>query len=182
VVPASFTPYFTAIATAAAALIGLLFVAVSLRPETVFGESATAPGRANAGSAFTALVNCFFVSVVALIPQAGVGDVSITLAIISIFATVQLHREVGRKHLQLGMLLYGLIACVFQFVNGVLCVLNPHDLTYVQVAAYVMIGQISGALSRAWSLVEGRHIAAAADGATAAAADSAAARGGPSAP
>jgi hypothetical protein len=158
VVPASFTAYFTAMATAAGALIGLLFVAVSLRSETVFGEAATAQGRANAGSAFTALVNTFFVALVALVPQAGLGDVSITLAIISIFATVRLHREVGREHLQLGMLVYGLAACVVQAVNGVLILSDQKDQTYIYVAAFLMIGQISGALSRAWSLVEGRHI------------------------
>jgi hypothetical protein len=120
VVPASFTPYFTATATAAGALIGLLFVAVSLRSDTVFGERATAQGRANAASAFTALVNCFFVSLVALLPGTGVGDVSITLAIVSLLATVRLHREVGRPHLQLGMLVFSLLTYVAQFVNGVL--------------------------------------------------------------
>ena len=39
-IPAEFTSYFTAAAAAAGVLIGLLFVAVSLRPETVFGDRA----------------------------------------------------------------------------------------------------------------------------------------------
>lgn len=176
-VPAGFTPYFTAIATGAGALIGLLFVAVSLRPETVFGVGATPQGRANAGSAFTSLVNCFFVALVALIPQAGISGVSITLSIISFFATIRLHREVGREHLQLGMLLYSLAVCGVQFVNGMLSLAYQHNTTYVYVAGYLMIGQISGALSRAWSLVEGRHLATAA-----ANADGAAAQGESSAP
>ena len=161
-VPASFTPYFTATATAAGALIGLLFVAVSLRSDSVFGEGATAQGRANAGSAFTALVNCFFVSLVALLPQTGVGDVSITLAIISVLATIRLHREVGRMHLQLGMLVFGLLTYVAQLVNGVLAEVYQHSNGYVYFAAFLMIGQVSGALTRAWSLVEGRHLVAAA--------------------
>jgi hypothetical protein len=164
VVPASFTSYFTATATAAGVLIGLLFVAVSLRPETVFGAGATAQGRANAGSAFTALVNCFFVSLVALVPQAGLGYVSITLAAISLFATVRLHREVGRQQLPLSMLLFSLAAFGWQLVNGLLIVFNQHGEGFIYVAAYLMIGQISGALGRAWSLVEGRHLAAAAEG------------------
>ena len=45
-VPAEFTGYFTAAAAAAGVLIGLLFVAVSLRSETVFGDGASAAGRA----------------------------------------------------------------------------------------------------------------------------------------
>ena len=80
-VPAEFTAYFTAAAAAAGVLIGLLFVAVSLRPETVFGDGSSAAGRAQAGATFTALVNCFFVSMVALIPDAGLGIVAIVIAI-----------------------------------------------------------------------------------------------------
>jgi hypothetical protein len=55
VVSAEFTGYFTAAAAAAGVLIGLLFVAVSLRPDTIFGDAAPAAGRAQAGSAFTSL-------------------------------------------------------------------------------------------------------------------------------
>jgi hypothetical protein len=55
VVPAEFTTYLAATAAAAGVLIGLLFVAVSLRSETIFGQSASAAGRAQAGFAFTSL-------------------------------------------------------------------------------------------------------------------------------
>ena len=72
-VPASFNGYFTAAAAAGGVLIGLLCVAVSLRPETIFGDEASAAGRAQAGSAFTCLVNCFFVS---LVVTWGTGQVS----------------------------------------------------------------------------------------------------------
>jgi hypothetical protein len=50
-------------------LIGLLFVAVWLRPETVFGDGAPPAGRAQADSAFTCLADSFFVSLVALVPR-----------------------------------------------------------------------------------------------------------------
>jgi hypothetical protein len=75
VVPAEFTGYFTAAAAAAGVLIGLLFAAVSVRSDTIFGDDASAAGRAQAGSAFISLSNCFFVSL-ALIPQAGLGAVA----------------------------------------------------------------------------------------------------------
>jgi hypothetical protein len=51
VVPGSYVAYFTGAATAAGALIGLLFVAVSLRPDSIFGTTATAQGRLIASSA-----------------------------------------------------------------------------------------------------------------------------------
>jgi hypothetical protein len=47
VVPAEFTGYFTAAAAAAGVLIGRLFVAVSFRPETVFGEGRHLPPGAS---------------------------------------------------------------------------------------------------------------------------------------
>src|SRR5579862_9330404 len=54
VVPDTYNGYFTATVTAAGTLIGLLFVANALRPDTVFGPAAPATGRVLAGSAFTA--------------------------------------------------------------------------------------------------------------------------------
>ena len=54
---------------ASAALIGLLFVAVSLAPDRVFGSNASAMQRAQAFNAFTALANAFFTSLAGLIPK-----------------------------------------------------------------------------------------------------------------
>ncbi len=42
-VPSTYDAYFGAVATAAAALIGLLFVASSIRDETLFGNSSARP-------------------------------------------------------------------------------------------------------------------------------------------
>jgi hypothetical protein len=38
VIPAEFTDYFTAASAGAGVLIGLLFVAVALRPDSIFGH------------------------------------------------------------------------------------------------------------------------------------------------
>ncbi len=78
-VPSSYNAYFTAIATGAAALIGLLFVAVSVRDETIFGPKAIAGGEALAITAFTGLVNSLLISLLALIPQDNLGFGAIIL-------------------------------------------------------------------------------------------------------
>jgi hypothetical protein len=158
VVPASFDGYFTAAAAAAGVLIGLLFVAVALRPETVFGEDARAVGKALAGSAFTSLVNCFFVALVALIPQAGVGGVSVALSLISLSATLRLHREVAKQELQLWMLVAGLSIYLFQLGVGLAILFDQTNTGLIDCVAYTMIGQISVALGRSWSLMEGEHL------------------------
>jgi hypothetical protein len=58
-VPAVYDTYLGAAATASAALIGLLFVAVSVRDDSIFGPKATPGGEALAMTAFTGLVNSF---------------------------------------------------------------------------------------------------------------------------
>jgi hypothetical protein len=55
VVPDSFDGYFTAAASAAGALIGLLFVAISMRPDAVLGANPSSHARALASSSFTGL-------------------------------------------------------------------------------------------------------------------------------
>jgi hypothetical protein len=158
VVPSDYTAYFTATAAGAGVLIGLLFVAIALRPETVFGEDAPATGRAQAGSAFTGLVNCFFVSLVALIPQAGIGGVSVTVAIISLSATVRLHHEVAKQEWHVVMLAASLAIYLSQFGVGLTALFSASSTVPVECAAYIIIGQVSVALGRAWSLMEGRHL------------------------
>ena len=95
-VPDDFTGYFAATATAAAALIGLLFVAASLRPETVLGRGAPPAAQAVAGSAFTALINSFFVSLIALIPNTSLGYTASIMALLSLYSTWRLHHELAR--------------------------------------------------------------------------------------
>lgn len=59
-VPEAFHDYFVASTGAAAALVGLLFVAVSIAPERTVTSGAPVERRAVALSAYTALLNAFF--------------------------------------------------------------------------------------------------------------------------
>lgn len=157
-VPAEFAGYFTAVAAAAGVLIGLLFVAVSLRPETVFGESAPPGVQAQAGSAFTSLVNTFFVALVALIPKANLGEVAIIMAVLSVISIARLHREVPRHDVRAVLLLLGLGTYLYQLVAGVLLLIDPKNRTQVFTLAYVAIASLAVALGRAWSLMQGKHV------------------------
>jgi hypothetical protein len=79
-IPASFIPFFSISAGAAATLIGLLFVAVSIAPGRTVGKGASMSRRSVAESAFTALLNAFLVSLIALIPTAplSLGALAVT--------------------------------------------------------------------------------------------------------
>lgn len=70
---------FAASVGAAAALIGLLFVAISVDPDKIFGSNADLKRRSDAERAFGALANIFFVSLSALLTR----DVRTVLAVIA---------------------------------------------------------------------------------------------------
>ncbi|HZC05125.1 MAG TPA: hypothetical protein VE338_05740 [Ktedonobacterales bacterium] len=94
--PSAFIPFFAASVGVSGALIGLLFIAISIAPERTVGKAAPPERAAVAGAAFTALTNVFFVSFVGLIPLNTVGPVTIMLGILSCTATVRL--TVGLLH------------------------------------------------------------------------------------
>src|SRR5437588_9920681 len=84
VVPPEFANFFIACASAGGALVGLLFVAISIAPEQIVTPRAPLERQAVAGSAFTALVNAFFISLVALIPHFSVGSVIVPFSSLSL--------------------------------------------------------------------------------------------------
>ena len=89
-VTAEFQPFFLASVGASAALIGLLFVSVSIAPERVFGQQSDVVRQAQALSAFTALTNIFFTSMLSLIPGITFGLVVTFVSIPAILQTLAL--------------------------------------------------------------------------------------------
>jgi hypothetical protein len=83
-VPSEYTNFFITAATSGGALIGLLFVAISLAPERTVLASAPIASRVVAGSTFTALLNAFFISLGALLPNTNIGWFAISFSIIGI--------------------------------------------------------------------------------------------------
>ncbi|HEX9070081.1 MAG TPA: hypothetical protein VF807_15015 [Ktedonobacterales bacterium] len=77
----AFTPFFAAAAGAGAAFIGLLFIAVSIRPDQLVWGKVHPLVRASVGSTFTALINGFFISFASLIPGTNPGWVAFVLGI-----------------------------------------------------------------------------------------------------
>lgn len=87
-VPPEFANFFIASASAGAALVGLLFVAVSLAPENIVTRRAPMERQAVAGSAFTALMNAFFISLFALIPHFNFGFVIVPFISLYLLTTL----------------------------------------------------------------------------------------------
>jgi hypothetical protein len=159
-VPSTYVPYFTAVATAAAALIGLLFLAVTLRDESIFGKDAGRGGEALAVMAFTGLVNSFAVSLLAMIPGANVGVSAIVLAVLSLVGSVRLN---NRLHATRSVAIFGitLLAYTAQLYYGIILIVWPSHSGDVKNLAYILFATLVVALARAWSLLRGKHMTAA---------------------
>ena len=159
-VPGVYYPYLGAAATASAALIGLLFVAVSVRDESIFGPKAMPGGEALAITAFNGLVNSFVVSLLGLIPKVNIGQPAVIMAVIGVVATVRLQRRLhaGRNLIVLAVTL---LAYAAQFAYGVLLILRPHDSDQLINLSFIVFATLIVSLQRAWSLLRGKHLASA---------------------
>jgi hypothetical protein len=156
-VPSSYNAYFTALATGAAALIGLLFVAVSVRDETIFGPRAIPGGEALAITAFTGLVNSLLIALLALIPQDNLGYGAIILAVLSSWSIIQLHNRLHWAKNTI-VLSAAVITYMVQLGYGVVLLIHPHESSAVNNISYVAFATVVYSLQRAWSLLQGKHI------------------------
>ncbi len=163
-VPEAFHDYFVASTGAGAALVGLLFVAVSIAPQQTVMSAAPVERQAAATSAYTALLNAFFLSLVALLPQTNLGSAALVLSLIglanSFILAWNLSRHAERRWLSIvrravfiliGLLLYG-----EELYSAILLLLSPTNAAPLSTLAAVLVGIYALGMTRAWQLLGGR--------------------------
>lgn len=89
---ASWNPFFSAVAGAAATLVGLLFVSLALNP-TVMGDDRPAGLRVWAGQTFHSFLMVLVVALVALIPGETPQAIAITLGIVGVTGLVRVAND-----------------------------------------------------------------------------------------
>lgn len=159
-VPPEFANFFIASASAGAALVGLLFVAVSIAPEQTVIRRAPMERQAVAGSAFTALINAFFLSLVALIPHFNFGTVIVPLSCLCLATSLiqawqLLRRPKGWQSILrraflvlLSLALYGL-----ELSNALQLLQAPSQVGIVYALVACLLGVFGLGLVRAWELL-----------------------------
>ncbi len=159
-VPPEFSSFFVTCATAAAALIGLLFVAVSIAPEATVAEKAPVERQAVAASAFTALVVAFFISVAAQIPHTNIGVAVVIAGLVGVLNTFTWLRIMARAKLRRTTLLRGLAmvaisAGVYIDVawQGAQLAAHPSGVGSLYVLDWLLIAIFGIGLVRAWELL-----------------------------
>lgn len=152
-VPHSYLEFMITSAGAAGAMIGLLFVAISLRSDIVFGEHAAERIKTLAASSFTGLVNAFSLSLLAIVPKANIGYGMVILAGLCLFTTWRLHsRVIGAT--QYRLLLASTLTYSAQLAGGVTLLVRPNTDWIVNGLCYVIFVSFVLALTRAWALIQ----------------------------
>ena len=150
----------------AGALIGLLFVAISVSAERLMAPGPDAQvHRIRAVAALTAFTNALSVSLFALIPEEAIGDTAITVGVLGLLfvagALLSLIRirETRWSTVRDGLFLVGMIVgFVIQIGEGVRLGAHPAEHDAVNdiatlVAAFFLIG-----IARSWELIGGPSV------------------------
>jgi hypothetical protein len=154
VVPHSYLEFMITAAGAAGAMIGLLFVAVSLRSDLVFGKKAPKKARTLAFSSFTGLVNAFSLSLLAVIPGQNIGWPMSILAVICLYHTLDLHLRTFGVKTQWRVFIVSTLNYLAEGVGGVYLIAHPHAVWIVNGLCYVIFASFVIALNRAWELIQ----------------------------
>jgi hypothetical protein len=162
VIPDDFVAFFAAVAGASAALIGLLFVAISVAPQRLVETETRAESQTRAGSALIALMNVLIVATIALIPDVNIGWAAIAVGLGGLaYAAARgrvLLAERGAEHIASWLLMVVGLVVVFgwELVAGVRLLGSEHNPGAVTTIAALLVASLSIGVGRAWRLV-GMH-------------------------
>jgi hypothetical protein len=166
VVSGSIQNFFVASASAAGALIGLLFVVITVSTQRLAQAQAEAQlHRIRASAALTAFINALAVSLFALIPGHKIGPTTIAVSVVglafvagSLLSLIRLH-EMKRGTLRGGLLLIVLaVTFAIQLIEGIDVTARPGNSGAVNTIAILVVVCFLIGIGRAWDMIGGPSI------------------------
>jgi hypothetical protein len=166
VVPAEIHDFFLASGGVAGALIGLLFVAISVSAERLARQDHAAQlHRVRASAALTAFLNALVISLFALIPGHKLGLTSVIVGVLGLGFVVAALLSLWRvRHARWAtardaLFLLGLVVVfVVEVITGVQIIVQPAGSGNVNTIAVLVIVCFLIGIARAWELIGGPSI------------------------
>jgi hypothetical protein len=164
VITGAYRDLFAASAASAAALTGLLFVAMTVASRQPLTGAPRVIRQIRASAALLAFTNTLAVSLFGLVPGATVGYPAVILAVIGIFFTAAAIRSIlacgpGHGLVRSQVSLIGLLLLIYctELIAGIVVLSKPASATSVQVIDYAIVTSLLVGIGRAWEFIGERE-------------------------
>jgi hypothetical protein len=152
-VPAELKDFIVASTGASASFIGLLFVAMSFITDNGDKDKKrVATERILAESSYIALLNVFFVSLVALIPDTTIGYVTVIMAVLGLSNSIRLTHSGIKDGVNWGILSISTLLYTFEAIYGVYILFHHNQVIGKYTIMTIILFLFGAALGRAWEL------------------------------
>ena len=163
VLTGAYRDLFLAIATCAASLTGLLFVALTVAHHHSPSDRPVVIEQVRAAVSILAFTNALAVSLFGLVPGNNAGYGAVVVAVIGIFFTAAGARSIFSGHVpwrhvprQLALITLLLVTFAFEFAGGVDLILNPNSNGAGELIGNLLVALLIVGVARAWELVGDR--------------------------
>ena len=162
-VTGAYRDLFVAIAGAAGALTGLLFVALSVAPRPRMAQHPNVIRQVRAAAALVAFTNALAVSLFGLVPHNVIGYPAAVAGVVGLLFALGGLRSIladpvarPRARSQIGLILLLLAAFGVEIVAGIIVAVNPHETVSIDVIGNVLVASLLIGVARSWELVGDR--------------------------
>ncbi|GCE23074.1 hypothetical protein [Dictyobacter kobayashii] len=163
-VPVDYITFFTTMATVGATLFGLIFVAISIKPDITRAENISVMRQVQAASSYSALLNPLVISLLALMPHATIGRSALIMSVIGLINTIImgifLLREAGgwvKKWNNIFFILASLVMFGFELFYAIRLNIEPQNISILDNLAIMFVVIYLYGIARAWDLIGARQ-------------------------